>query len=196
MFLPGEFHGQRSLEGYSPWDCRVEHNWAQHTATVIWFTSNWIEWLLERSLKSQVPLFLPDSFILISTQEGPGWRRGVAHTVPHRSLPPESFRESSEWRPCPQPEPIRPVLFPSRFKVVPLPLLGPREVPPAPTCHGISSLNQPGGLTFTMDRPPLRTFSGTSTITQASMHGARVTRYPFPCVLRVLTPPVWGGRAS
>ena len=22
MFLPGEFHGQRSLEGYSPWGCK------------------------------------------------------------------------------------------------------------------------------------------------------------------------------
>ena len=22
VFLPGEFHGQRSLEGYSPWDCK------------------------------------------------------------------------------------------------------------------------------------------------------------------------------
>ena len=21
-FLPGEFHGQRSLTGYSPWDCK------------------------------------------------------------------------------------------------------------------------------------------------------------------------------
>ena len=25
VFLPGEFHGQRSLTGYSPWDCRVGH---------------------------------------------------------------------------------------------------------------------------------------------------------------------------
>ena len=22
VFLPGEFHGQRSREGYSPWDCK------------------------------------------------------------------------------------------------------------------------------------------------------------------------------
>ena len=32
-FLPGESHGQRSLTGYSPWGCRVRHNWsdwAQH----------------------------------------------------------------------------------------------------------------------------------------------------------------------
>ena len=26
VFLPGEFHGQRSLEGYSPWGHRVGHN--------------------------------------------------------------------------------------------------------------------------------------------------------------------------
>ena len=25
MFLPGEFHGQRRLDGYSPWGCRVRH---------------------------------------------------------------------------------------------------------------------------------------------------------------------------
>ena len=27
-FLPGEFHRQRSLAGYSPWGRRVGHNWA------------------------------------------------------------------------------------------------------------------------------------------------------------------------
>ena len=26
--LPGEFHGQRSLEGYSPWGRGVENNWS------------------------------------------------------------------------------------------------------------------------------------------------------------------------
>jgi len=26
VFLPGEFHGQRSLLGYSPWDRRVGHD--------------------------------------------------------------------------------------------------------------------------------------------------------------------------
>ena len=26
VFLPGKFHGQRSLAGYSPWDSRVRHN--------------------------------------------------------------------------------------------------------------------------------------------------------------------------
>ena len=35
VFLPGESHGQRSLEGYSPWDCKaldVTSDWA-HTHT-------------------------------------------------------------------------------------------------------------------------------------------------------------------
>ena len=26
VFLPGEFHGQRSLKGYSPWGHRVRHD--------------------------------------------------------------------------------------------------------------------------------------------------------------------------
>ena len=30
VFLPGEFLGQRSLVGYSPWGCKVRHVWA-HT---------------------------------------------------------------------------------------------------------------------------------------------------------------------
>ena len=33
VFLPGEFHGQRSLESYSPWGCRVGHDWVTNTHT-------------------------------------------------------------------------------------------------------------------------------------------------------------------
>ena len=29
VFLPGKSRGQRSLVGYSAWDCRVRHDWAQ-----------------------------------------------------------------------------------------------------------------------------------------------------------------------
>ena len=32
VFLPGEFHGQRSLVGYSPWGHRVGHDWGTNTA--------------------------------------------------------------------------------------------------------------------------------------------------------------------
>ena len=33
LFLPGEFLGQRSLAGYSPWGHRVRHNWETHIHT-------------------------------------------------------------------------------------------------------------------------------------------------------------------
>ena len=36
VFLPGESHGQRSLEGYSPWGHKVRHNWAQYSFSS-WF---------------------------------------------------------------------------------------------------------------------------------------------------------------
>ena len=31
VFLPGEFHGQRSLVSYRPWDHRVGHDWVTNT---------------------------------------------------------------------------------------------------------------------------------------------------------------------
>ena len=31
VFLPEEFHGQKSLEGYSPWGRRVRHDWVTST---------------------------------------------------------------------------------------------------------------------------------------------------------------------
>ena len=35
VFLPEEFHGQKSLVGYSPWGHRVGHDWAtEHTHTI------------------------------------------------------------------------------------------------------------------------------------------------------------------
>ena len=38
VFLPGKFHGQRSLAGYNPWGPRVRHKWAtEHVLfTIIW----------------------------------------------------------------------------------------------------------------------------------------------------------------
>ena len=34
VFLPGKFHGQRSLTGFGPWSCRVGPDWAtEHTCT-------------------------------------------------------------------------------------------------------------------------------------------------------------------
>ena len=42
--LPGESHGQRNLVGYSPWGCRVGHDWhdlAQHNRKV-WIRKKWV----------------------------------------------------------------------------------------------------------------------------------------------------------
>ena len=36
VFLPGEFHKQRSQVDYSPWDGRVRHNWVTNTSTSLY----------------------------------------------------------------------------------------------------------------------------------------------------------------
>ena len=36
VFLPGESHGLRRLVGYSPWDCRVRHDWVTNTFTWVY----------------------------------------------------------------------------------------------------------------------------------------------------------------
>ena len=38
VFLPGKSHGQRSLVGYSPWGCRVRHDWATSLSFFLLFT--------------------------------------------------------------------------------------------------------------------------------------------------------------
>ena len=42
VFLLGKYHGQKSLEGYIPWGCRVGHSWAtehKHRSSVYIKTS-------------------------------------------------------------------------------------------------------------------------------------------------------------
>ena len=48
VFLPGEFHGQRSLVGYSPWGRRVGHIWVTNTKddTEYWFHRFKATWLI------------------------------------------------------------------------------------------------------------------------------------------------------
>ena len=38
VFLLGKSHGQRSLAGYSPWGCRVRHDWNDLACTAVLFT--------------------------------------------------------------------------------------------------------------------------------------------------------------
>ena len=35
VFVPGESHGQRNMEGYSPWGHRVRHDWVTNTFTLL-----------------------------------------------------------------------------------------------------------------------------------------------------------------
>ena len=44
MFLPGEFRGQKSLVGYSPWGGRVGHDRATNTFTFFPFQSKYIQY--------------------------------------------------------------------------------------------------------------------------------------------------------
>ena len=45
VFLPGESHGQRSLVGYSPWGCRVRHDWGtEHIYMQDAYTQRWIKY--------------------------------------------------------------------------------------------------------------------------------------------------------
>ena len=46
VFLPQEFHGQRSLEGYSPWGCKESDmtEWLRFSASVISLKSKKILW--------------------------------------------------------------------------------------------------------------------------------------------------------
>ena len=39
VFLPGESHGQRSLVGYSPWGCKVRHDWSNLSCMRVTFNA-------------------------------------------------------------------------------------------------------------------------------------------------------------
>ena len=59
VFLPGEFHGKRSPEGYSPWSHRVRHDWATNTFTQLGNFPIQVCWMASRQPgRSQGPLSL------------------------------------------------------------------------------------------------------------------------------------------
>ena len=53
VFLPGEFHGQRSLVGYRPWSCKVWHNWATNKGTENMEITNTVKWYCQDVTGSQ-----------------------------------------------------------------------------------------------------------------------------------------------
>ena len=63
-FLPGEFHGQRSLMGHSSWNHRVGHDWVTNTFTLsLSMTSCW----LQRQSHSKLWCYLLKKFTLSSS---------------------------------------------------------------------------------------------------------------------------------
>ena len=52
VFFAGKSHGQRTLEGYSPWGCRVRHNWLNNKAKVH-------TWKFKTFVSIDVPLLGP-----------------------------------------------------------------------------------------------------------------------------------------
>ena len=42
VFLPGKFHAQRSLARYSPWGCKVSHDWATNTFTSLFSCTKYL----------------------------------------------------------------------------------------------------------------------------------------------------------
>ena len=52
VLLPGKFRGQRSLAGYSPWGCRVRHNWVTKHKDIKQATHKTV--LIGTTLKNQI----------------------------------------------------------------------------------------------------------------------------------------------
>ena len=66
VFLPGESHGQRSLAGYSPWGCRVGHDWRTEPTHEHWQVKD----IFKRSCSHSLIFFQDNHFA--------GTRNGLA----------------------------------------------------------------------------------------------------------------------
>ena len=65
VLLPGEFHGQRSLVDYSPWGCRVRHDWVTSTLTHTHTHTHTHTCFFSFALQIVSPLALGHSFIFL-----------------------------------------------------------------------------------------------------------------------------------
>ena len=90
MFLPGKFHGQRSLMGYSPWGCRVRHDspsWGSRGEMSCGTSLGSEVWNGPRSTASLTKLWR----VVMRTQETVGWGIRSRHGSPSYTCdPPES----------------------------------------------------------------------------------------------------------
>ena len=65
VFLRGKFHRQRSLAGYSPWGCRVRHDWATNKNYVAhsWATLIKLLYIFKTIFCSKIPKIYPFWFM-------------------------------------------------------------------------------------------------------------------------------------
>ena len=100
VFLPGKFHGGRSLAGYSPWGFRVGHDWA-HTQQCICVCV----YIYSLTCNSSTTTFPSDSQIgksslsavNIKSYQSLNWvTTGLTNPI------------YSPWRPCPRTECLKP----------------------------------------------------------------------------------------
>ena len=57
VFLPGETHGERSLEGYNPWRLRVKHDWATEYMLSTYSNSAPVTYIMHEHTYSDALLF-------------------------------------------------------------------------------------------------------------------------------------------
>ena len=107
VFLPEESHGRRSLAGYSPWGCRVRHNWAPehraHRGTCVCIMNKWMYKYINESLCST-----PETITTWLINYTPVWNEMAPHSStlawkiprkeePNRLQSMESLRVQHDW---------------------------------------------------------------------------------------------------
>ena len=95
VFLPGESHGQRSLEGYSAWGCKSQTQRSAHACTrahTHTHTHTHTHSLLSGRRWFREGSGSPDSFALLC--RGPGRGRAATHTKHFCFSPPSSSKKT------------------------------------------------------------------------------------------------------
>ena len=87
VFLPGRFHGLKSLVGYSPWGCTESDTTKQMSTALMWASEPW------GNLGSSIPAISQSS----GYSHSPGWALRKLQMWKHRILAPDSWSEV-KWK--------------------------------------------------------------------------------------------------
>ena len=74
LFLPGKCHRQRSLEDYSPWDCK-ESNMTEHTHTHTHTYRQWRPWMKSKARKRWTSQIGRKAYFVRGCQGSPHWEK-------------------------------------------------------------------------------------------------------------------------